>query len=84
MFKLKRVDYGIHTIQLNLNNLKYSQVDKVNTRIAKIGNLIPLSNNDDYISRTYLCRDYEEFGVSSICSDKRIACFRQCPKRRQP
>ena len=66
MFKLKRIDYGIHTIQLNLNNLKYSQVDKVNTRIAKLEDLIPLSNNDDYISRTYLCRDFEEYGVSSI------------------
>ena len=51
-------DYGIHTIELSMTKLKYSQVQRVNQQLAERGKLIPLRESRDGTSKSIFFPEY--------------------------
>ena len=50
-------EYGIHTLEMSMTKLKYSQVQRVNRRFAEQGKLTPLRESRDGIAKSYIFPD---------------------------
>lgn len=66
MYNITKIDPGIHTGELSISRLKYSQVQKVNDTLSKAGALIPFHSDIDNIQNSYLSHTYEHRGVTAI------------------
>ena len=66
MYNITKIDPGIHTGELSISRLKYSQVQKVNDTLAKTRALIPCHSDTDNIQNSYLSHAYEDLGVTTI------------------
>ena len=66
MYKITRIDYGIHTIEVSMTNLKYSQVQRVNDALAKVGPLVPRYKDKDNVTHYYENHCFIDKGISTI------------------
>ena len=66
MYSIEKIDRGIHTFELSIPRLKYSQVQKVNDTLNKAGALVPCYSGKDNIQNSYLSHAYEDLGVTTI------------------
>lgn len=66
MYGIEKVDYGIHTIELSVVKLKYSQVQKVIDNLAATGNIRILSRDADNLRRSMFSNTFQAIGISAI------------------
>ena len=62
-FDLFDPSYGIHTIELYLNNLKYTQVQKVSDYLFKHGRTYVIDSNEENIDRSIKSTYFIEDGI---------------------